>query len=252
MSLSALARDGGADLLLCLHGLGCAKENFADLWDAPALADLALLAPDLPGHGASQGLAPDAWSMEGAAAAVRDLLRDRAAGVRRLHLVVHSSGGAVGLLLAQDPPIPLASFVNVEGNLIAADCALLSRRSAEMSLKLFRDEKFARLKARAREAADPGLRAWADWVEACSAEAFHAAARSVVAWSDSGRLLEMFRELAVPKLYVCGACSAVPEVLACIEDTPKREIPDCGHFVMLERPAEFATILAEFLPRAER
>ncbi len=252
MTLAALSRAGGTDLVLCLHGLGCAKENFAALWDAMPLADFALLAPDLPGHGASQGLAPESWTMEGMAGAVRDLLRDHAAGVRRLHLVVHSSGGAVGLLLAQDPPIPLASFVNVEGNLIAADCALLSRRSADMSLALFRDEKFARLKSRAREADDPGLRAWADWAEACPAEAFHAAARSVVAWSDSGRLLEMFRELAVPKLYVCGDRSAVPEVLACIPDIPKCEVADCGHFIMLERPAEFAAVLAEFLPHAER
>lgn len=247
MTLAALSRDGGEDLVLCLHGLGCVKENFAPLWDAGALSDFALLAPDLPGHGESQGLPPKAWSMEGMTAAVSALLRERAAGAARLHVVAHSLGGAVGLLLAQAPPIPLASFVNVEANLIAADCGLLSRRSAKMSLALFRDEKFGRLKARARESEDPGLRAWADWAEACPAEAFHAAARSLVAWSDSGRLLEMFRALEVPKLYLCGARSALPEVLACLGDIPRHEIADCGHFVMLERPAELAAVLGAFL-----
>jgi pimeloyl-ACP methyl ester carboxylesterase len=164
--------------------------------------------------------------------------------------VTHSLGGAVGLLLADRTPIPLASFVNVEANLIAADCALLSRRSAEMDLELFRGEKFARLKARARASDDPGLRAWAGWAEACTAEAFHASAKSLVAWSDSGRLLEMYRALTVPTLYVYGARSAIPEVLAAVEGMATHEVADCGHFVMLERPAELAAVLGEVVARA--
>lgn len=250
MRLAALSRDGGEDLVLFLHGLGCVKENFATLWDAPPLAAAALLAPDLPGHGASQGMPPETWTMDGMTEAVCNLLRDCRRGATRLHVVTHSLGGAVGLLLADRTPIPLASFVNVEANLIAADCALLSRRSAEMDLELFRGEKFARLKARARASDDPGLRAWAGWAEACTAEAFHASAKSLVAWSDSGRLLEMYRALTVPTLYVYGARSAIPEVLAAVEGMATHEVADCGHFVMLERPAELAAVLGEVVARA--
>jgi pimeloyl-ACP methyl ester carboxylesterase len=250
MTLATLSRDGGKDLVLLLHGIGCVKESFAALWEAPELAGLALLAPDLPGHGASQGLTPEAWTMEGMASALRDLLAERVTEGRRLHLVAHSMGGAVGLLLAREAWLSLASFVNVEGNLIAEDCDLLSRRTAEMDLALFRGRKFDRLKARSRAAEDPGLRAWAGWVEACPAEAFHASARSLVAWSDGGALLDIFRSLDLPKAYVFGERSANPAVLARLGAIERVPIADCGHFVMTEKPAALARVVGRVIAQA--
>jgi pimeloyl-ACP methyl ester carboxylesterase len=250
MTLATLSRDGGKDLVLLLHGIGCVKESFAALWEAPELAGLALLAPDLPGHGASQGLTPEAWTMEGMASALRDLLAERVTEGRRLHLVAHSMGGAVGLLLAREAWLSLASFVNAEGNLVAEDCDLLSRRTAVMDLALFRDAKFDRLKARARAAEDPGLRAWAGWVEACPAEAFHASARSLVAWSDGGALLDIFRSLDLPKAYVFGERSANPAVLARLGAIERVPIADCGHFVMTEKPAALARVVGRVIAQA--
>lgn len=252
MTLAILSRDGSEDLVLLLHGLGCAKEKFAGLWDAEELAAVALLAPDLPGHGSSQGLPPAAWSMEGMTAAVGDLLRDRETKAARLHIVVHSLGGAVGLLLAQQTPVPLASFINVEGNLVGADCSMLSRRTAEMDLEELRDEKFAKLKARARESDDPIVRDWAGWMESCPAEALYASARSLVAWSDSGRLLEMFLELSVPKAYVYGARSANPDVLVHLDSVPKYRIADAGHFIMIDQPAALSRAIAEVIAQTRR
>ncbi len=247
MTLATLSREGRKELVLFLHGIGCVKENFTELWDAPEFAGMALLAPDLPGHGASQGLPLESSTMEGMATAICNILNDRVRDTVRLHVVAHSMGGAVGLLLATQTPTPLASFVNVEGNLVADDCGMLSRHTADMDQKLFRDEKFARLKARARDSEDPILRDWAGWVEACPAEAFHACARSLVEWSDSGRLLEIFRALPIPKAYVCGEHSANPDVLAHLEAIPKYRIADCGHFVMIDKSAELSSVVSEVI-----
>lgn len=251
MTLATLSRQGHKDLVLFLHGIGSVKENFTAVWDAPDFAGMALLAPDLPGHGASQGLPPASSTMEGMATAVGDMLRDRARAAERLHLVAHSMGGAVGLLLAQQTAIPLASFVNVEGNLVAEDCGMLSRRTADMDLTLFRDEKFAKLKARARQADDPTLRNWAASMETCPAEAFHSSAKSLVEWSDSGRLLEMFHALTVPKAYVCGARSANPDVLAQLRGIAKYRVADSGHFVMIDQPAEFLRIVSQVISQTK-
>ncbi len=251
MTLATLSRDGRKDLVLFLHGIGCVKENFAGFWEAPEFAGLALLAPDLPGHGASQGLPPENSTMAGMATVLYHMLEERVRDGRRLHVVAHSMGGAVGLLLASETRLPLASFVNVEGNLVAEDCRMLSRRTAEMDLEIFRDEKFAGLKARAREAEDPILRDWAGWVEACPAEAFHASAKSLVEWSDRGQLLEIFRALPIPKAYVYGEKSANPDVLAHLEAIATYRIADCGHFVMVEKPAELARVVWEVISQTK-
>jgi pimeloyl-ACP methyl ester carboxylesterase len=247
MNCAVLLREGNENLVVFFHGLGCAKENFSGLFDQPALSGPTLLAFDLPGHGESRNLPPETCSMEGMAKAVAADLQELVPRCKRLHLVAHSLGGAPALLLAQEPPIPLASFVNLEANLVAADCGLISRRTAETELEEFRDVKFARMIERAGQAADPITRAWSGWMAACNPEAMYASARSLVAWSDSGRLLEIYLGLTCPKLYVYGEKSAIPEVLAAVKGTPRREIGGAGHFMMIEEPEILAAVVAEML-----
>ena len=91
------------------------------------------------------------------------------------------------------------------------------------------------------------MRDWADWAEACPADAFHATARSLVEWSDGGRLLEIFRALQVPKVYVYGEHSANPDVLTHLRDIPQYPIAGCGHFVMTDKPAALPRIVGEVI-----
>lgn len=245
MTLAVLSREGKDDLLVLLHGLGCVKESFAALWDAPDLAGCGLYAPDLPGHGASHNLAPETWTMQGMAACVSEALNRAATGYDRIHLVAHSMGGAVGLLLAEQSGLPLASFINVEGNLVAEDCGLLSRRTAEMDLAMFVGGKFETLKERARGSDDPVVRKWAGWMDTCAADAFHATSRSLVEWSDCGRLLGIYLGLAAPTTYIFGEHSANPDVLAHLENAQTRMIAGCGHFPMIEMPGKFTALIRQ-------
>lgn len=241
-NLSVFERRAGPDLVLFVHGLGAAKECFADAWCCAELDGLSLLAPDLPGHGASPKPRGFGGSMEDLASVLAAVLDSR--HFERLHVVTHSMGGAPALLLAQDATLALASFTNVEGNLIAEDCGILSRRTAAMSLESFREEKFTKLVAAAKRSNDPTTRRWAGWAARCDPCAFHQACVSVVGWSDSEQLLEIFLGLGAATLYVCGERSAVPAVLGRLQRLPTVEVPDTGHDVMNERPEVFYPLLA--------
>jgi 2-succinyl-6-hydroxy-2,4-cyclohexadiene-1-carboxylate synthase len=83
--------------VLFLHGF---MGSGADWEDAISALDerFYCVAPDLPGHGASLGLPPEAYTVEGAARAVLDLL-DRL-GVGRPTIVGYSMGGRLALYLA--------------------------------------------------------------------------------------------------------------------------------------------------------
>lgn len=95
-SLFASERGNGSETLVLLHGFGACHR----VWDGvvDAFADKAhILAYDLPGHGASRDV-PDATSPRKAAQAIASDLGAR--GMKRVHLVGHSMGGAVALLTA--------------------------------------------------------------------------------------------------------------------------------------------------------
>jgi pimeloyl-ACP methyl ester carboxylesterase len=92
----AYRQEGEGPVVLLIHGIAGCKEN----WDAviPALARrCTVLAPDLPGHGASGSSATD-YSIGGLAATMRDLLL--ALGHERATLAGHSLGGGVAMQFA--------------------------------------------------------------------------------------------------------------------------------------------------------
>lgn len=77
------------DLLLCLHGLGCAKESFDSAFAADPLAGLAICTFDFPGHGAAADPLPT-YSIQAyadlTAAVVRSLAPDRLYQIGRAHV----------------------------------------------------------------------------------------------------------------------------------------------------------------------
>ncbi|SMD20247.1 alpha/beta fold hydrolase [Kibdelosporangium aridum] len=56
MNLAAAQRRSGDHLIVFMHGIGCAKESYAEAFDAAELKDFSLCAFDFPGHGESPSL----------------------------------------------------------------------------------------------------------------------------------------------------------------------------------------------------
>lgn len=111
-----------------IHGL---FQMLRDLPAAGCLAPVPVLIPDLPGYGERQNVPPDEVSVESAAACVREEMR--AAGFEKAHIVGHSVGGAVAVLLAHRYPEVVASLIDVEGNFTLKD-AFWSGQMARMSV----------------------------------------------------------------------------------------------------------------------
>ena len=91
----------GLPAVLFLHGFMGSSEDWAAA--AAALEGRAFaVAVDLPGHGASLGLSPETYTIEGAARAVVRVLDDL--GVEEASLVGYSMGGRLALYLALRHP----------------------------------------------------------------------------------------------------------------------------------------------------
>jgi pimeloyl-ACP methyl ester carboxylesterase len=244
MELAHKYRDGGSELVFFLHGLGCSKESFSRVWEMEGYKKYSLLAVDMAGHGGSPRPEDFSYSMEAHADACISLLKGKE--FKKLHIAAHSMGGAVGLLLADELPDRLASFVSVEGNLTGADCGLVSRKTAMYPEADFAGVKFSRFIEANEKASDPSLRLWAGMLRKCSPLAFHKSAASLVEWSDSGKLLEKFLELRCRKAYIYGERNSGMDVLSMMKSIETISVPGSGHFVMNDNPEGFYSDLLGF------
>jgi haloacetate dehalogenase len=104
---------GDGPPVLLLHGFP--QTHLAWHRVAPVLAErFTLVVPDLPGYGASRGLAPtpEAYSKRNLAAVMVELMDGL--GHRRFALAGHDRGGRIGYRLALDHPGVLTRFAPVD------------------------------------------------------------------------------------------------------------------------------------------
>jgi pimeloyl-ACP methyl ester carboxylesterase len=162
----------------------------------------------------------------------------------KIHVVGHSMGGAVGLLLAEGVSDRLGSFMNLEGNLVGEDCGLLSRKAAGATFEEFKSSIFDELRHTIGSSDDRGSKLWVGWSKKSDALGFYKSAKSLVEWSDSGGLLQKFQELKINKAYFFGEKGFQSPVLQKLQEINKISIPNSGHFVMNDNPEEFYPRLA--------
>jgi pimeloyl-ACP methyl ester carboxylesterase len=224
-------RDG--DLLVLLHGLGCSKKSFDGVFTSPELDGYAVCAIDFPGHGSSTEIVP----------AGCDALESY--GHTRLHLTGHSMGGAVAVIIAAAGNCDVTSLTSIDGNLVREDCGLVSRGIAEQSLAQFTSYGYGDFIAELYDAAEPSAHAWARWAASAKPAAMHAAARSLVEWSDSGRLLEQFNSFGKKHAFIYGDRDDKAYLLPQIKGADIITVPDAAHFMMVDNPTAFHRALAE-------
>jgi pimeloyl-ACP methyl ester carboxylesterase len=233
------------NLIIFLHGFGCAKEAFDDAFTLPELANFSLCSFDFPGHGGSVRL-DSLYSLQ-AYADITNILIDRMSH-DRVFVIGHSMGGAVGLIASRDRS-DLGCLVSVEGNLVGQDCGLVSRSTAAQSQAYFARAGYENFKNELANSDRRDSRAWAQWYSQADPSALHGTARSLVEWSDSCELLDLFNALAC-KAYVYGDQEDKGYLLRLLAPDRTYLIPDAGHFAMVDNPVTFYSVLGDILSAA--
>ncbi|MBU4481602.1 alpha/beta hydrolase, partial [Patescibacteria group bacterium] len=174
----------------------------------------------------------------------------------KIHLVGHSMGGAIGLLLIEKIPSKITSFINLEGNLIGEDCAF-SREAVRYSLEDFEKRFFNDFKSKIKDtkglASSNSLsnQLFYRWFSKSDPYAFYRTSQSLVKWSDSRKLLKIFIDLDIKKCYVFGEVNKNSPVIRLLRDVPKIQISGSGHFMMIDNPQEFYQKLSRILSGEE-
>lgn len=226
--LATWSRDLSDGLLLFVHGLGCSKNSWIEAWSRPELRDCSLLALDLPGFGHSERPAGFGGELTDHAGVLESVIDAHAS--KRIHLVAHSMGGSVALLLPDRVLSRLERLTLIEPRLLISSCGVASQTAAA-GFEVFRREafpKFKKLVARdAKSCFD---------LDSVDIESFYASARSLQSWASSRKLLERFQRCPCPAVFVYGSINSHLEELKYIEGKQKLRIADAGHFPMQDQP----------------
>jgi len=238
LEINTIFRERSNDIIVFLHGLGCSTVSFDEAWDCPELDAYSVLCLDYTGHGTSSASDEFSCSIDDHArvcALVLDTYRNRP-----LHLVGHSLGGAVALLLPDSIQDSIVTFANVEGNLNPEDCVFGSRRAAEKSFNEFLEEVLPEFHKSSRTWRETGL-------DLVNPKAFYRTAKSLVEWSDDSKLLNVFHSWPGKKAYFYGSKNSEHHTVGSVEGIARIEISNAGHFVMNDNPDEFYSALLRFI-----
>jgi len=238
--VSTAFRKRGGEMLLLLHGLGCSKESFRDIWFRDEFSNYSIMSLDFLGFGDSSKSDKFSYKMEDQASVCAEVVKKISS--KKVHIVAHSMGGAIGLLL---PPALLNSaltFANLEGNLISKDCGIVSRKTISVSFQKFEKELLPDLKALSKSLGKGRF-----FLNSALSLGFYKSAESLVRWSDSGDLLSRFINLPCRKAYFYGERNFDMDVLHRLNTIEKVMIGRSGHFMMNDNPEEFYSCLRTFL-----
>jgi pimeloyl-ACP methyl ester carboxylesterase len=236
--------------LIFIHGLGGAKENFQAVFQSAALAHCDLLTLDLPGTGLAefdQAVCPDVSALADLCQLVWTSLIPGPAFV-----IGASMGGLIAqLLFRRHGTASLQGFVSIEGNLTPEDC-MFSRPVAAISFEELSGTLYDKLVADLLTSPYAGDRMAAhNMALNLDPRAFHRFSFETVAESDSGRLLDEFLNLRVPRLFLYGdrnrGLSYLPRLLA--SDVEVREISESAHFLFYDNPVMMCDEIAGFVDK---
>jgi len=263
------AEAGKGQVLLLIHGMGGTFQNWGEVIE-PLARTHTVIAPDLPGHGAS-GPGGGDYSVGALAAGLRDLLF--ALGHERVTLVGHSLGGGIAMQFAYQFPEMVERLVLVSSGGLGPEVSPILRAAALPGADLFVaataaiGRRVGPTVARGLQAI--GLRPNADVAEVVRGygsltdparrAAFLGTVRAVI--GTGGQRIDAADRLylaeGVPVLIVWG--SRDPIIPAHHGEDAHRHIPgsrlevfdDVGHMPQIEAPLRFVSTLEAFLAETE-
>jgi pimeloyl-ACP methyl ester carboxylesterase len=246
--LPYLYREGaGGPAILFVHGLGGSKENFYLAFQSPALADCTLVTFDLPGTGLAEFNPTAGLDVS----ALSEIAQEVAAALLpgSHWLAGASMGGLIALLQFRRSGLGrVRGFINLEGNLCPEDC-MFSRRVIPHTLESFAS-LYEQMIGELRSSSGVGDQIIAQNMALnLDMHAYYAYSFQTVEESDSGRLLQEFLSLRLPRLFLYGernkALSYIPQLRS--SGIQVREIPSAAHFLFYDNPIAVYQAIGDFV-----
>jgi pimeloyl-ACP methyl ester carboxylesterase len=232
---------GRAPARVYLHGLGAmSAPYFLPTATRPELAGHRSLFVDLLGFGLSDRPAAFDYTLDGHAERLAAALD--AAGVRAAHVIAHSMGGAVAIVLAHQRPDLVAQLVLIEANLDPSP----PPTAGSSGIARYTEAEF--LAGGHAETLDRVGPAWGATMRLADPVGLHRTAVGLMAGTQP-TMRHLLARLPMPRTYVQGGRTGPLAGADALTAAGVRvvTVPDAGHNVMLDAPEQFARVAAAAL-----
>lgn len=246
--------DGRGEPLLLLHGSGASRKVFSKQFNSPLAERYRLIAPDLPGHGASGDAASVAdYGLDGLARTIAEVLEHK--GIEHTLVMGWSLGGHVGIeLMARHPGVTGLMIVGAPP-VGRGPVAMLRGFQTNLDLLLATKEQFSERDAQRfyemcyHGAGDP---TFLQSIRRADGRVRVAVSRSLLRGEIADQKLAV-EQAKVPVAVVNGASEPVAR-LSYVESLQYRTlwgnachvIPDAGHAPFWDQPEQFNELLGNF------
>lgn len=226
-----------------IHGLQSNKKAFSTIQsDIEKKLEFSTLSIDLVGFGNSEKPDDFSYDLISQATMVKDILRDLE--IRNIILIGHSYGGMISTYLSNQSDLNVLALISLEGNLTKGDCG----ESMNVSNLSFSDFKpyYNELISNLDNTKEFAEQFRAEALKKIPNHVFHKSSKTIVEWSITSNLYEIFTNLEIPKLLVIGSESGY-QTKPDDEYTTIKTIFDAGHFMLLEDGRKTSKIITDFL-----
>ena len=226
-----------------IHGLQSNKEAFKTIQsDIEKNLEFSTLSIDLVGFGNSEKPDNFPYDLISQATIVKDILRDLE--IRNIILIGHSYGGMISTYLSNQSDVNVLTLISLEGNLTRGDCGE-SMNVANLSFSDFKPY-YNELISKLDNTKKLPEQFRAEALKKIPNHVFHKSSKTIVEWSLTSNLYEIFTNLEIPKLLVIGSESGY-QTKPDDEYTTTKTIFDAGHFMLLEDGRKTSQIITDFL-----
>ena len=247
-TLRVAERHGDASLaLVFVHGLGGRLEQWAPVLHrlGPGLRGVAF---DLPGHGESEAGEGSDFSIPALASAIGAVTA--ALGLRQFVLVGHSLGGLVAIEFAGRYPDRVLGLLLVDPN---GDATQLPQDERESVVRAVEEDAHGELQMHWRQilmdaAPEVAIRVFDD-LETTAPETL---AGTLAGGLDYSPLAALDRYPGITEVLITPLNSLPFSLHRLRPNLPVKTIVETGHWLMMDRPQDFCTVLWDFLDRVRR
>ena len=243
LEISAYIHRNSDQCILCLHGLQSNKDIFKNVMINSFLKDYSILMVDFIGFGNSSKPKEFSYELMDQAKVIRAIITSLK--MRNIHLIGHSMGGMIGILLLDMIPKKIISLINLEGNLVLEDCET-SKDVGNFTFEEFHTFGFQKIKDEIRESNEKSAKCRETWLNQIPDYAFYNSSLSIVTWSKRRRLLSIFMKSKHKKLFVYGDKNKF-KTNPLTSKIQLAEIPHAGHFMMIDNAKSCAEQIEQFL-----